>query len=517
MLDDQAGAAGSRLRCFVVMGFGVKTDYATGRKLDLDKSYRLLIKPVVEEKSLVCVRADEIRHSGSIDVQMYRELLTADVVIADLSTANPNALYELGVRHALRPRTTVVISEKGLPYPFDLNHVVITGYTHLGESIDYDEVLRFRQLLGETIESVLRGQQTDSPVYDHLKHLTPPRLGSEAAQALARAGEAVARAGEAVAEEARRSEPHAAGSSDPTLAAFVEQGEEAIRESQFVVAKSMFAAALRLGKLAALQGGAIGHDPYLIQRLVLATYKAKQPNETAALQEALGLLAKLDLENTNDPETVGLAGAIEKRLFDRTQDAEHLQRAVRYYARGYYLRDDRYNGINLAYLLNLRTDTPFDAADQERIADLVWANRIRRHVLELCARELAGIRDRERRTAATQYAFCRDQRARDQEQEFWALATKAEAHFGLGEHEAYVEARAEAGRVQSADWMLGTLDGQVERLRGLLTKHGHLLEPPWTNSADKWAEEPRRSAPSGGAGGRGRTSDTGGVSAVLYR
>ena len=50
-------------RCFVVMGFGIKTDFATGRKLDLNKSYRLLIKPVVEEKGLVCVRADEIQHS----------------------------------------------------------------------------------------------------------------------------------------------------------------------------------------------------------------------------------------------------------------------------------------------------------------------------------------------------------------------------------------------------------------------------------------------------------------------
>ena len=106
-------------RCFVVMGFGIKTDYATGRKLDLNKSYRLLIKPVVESKDLLCVRADEIRHSGLIDVPMYQELLKADIVIADLSTANANAFYELGIRHALRPCTTVVVSEDKLPYPFD--------------------------------------------------------------------------------------------------------------------------------------------------------------------------------------------------------------------------------------------------------------------------------------------------------------------------------------------------------------------------------------------------------------
>ena len=114
MAEEQKQPTAGAKKCFVVMGFGVKTDYATGRKLDLDKSYRLLIKPVVEEKGIVCVRADEIRHSGAIDVPMYEELLSADLVVADLSTANANALYELGIRHALRPWTTIVISENKL-------------------------------------------------------------------------------------------------------------------------------------------------------------------------------------------------------------------------------------------------------------------------------------------------------------------------------------------------------------------------------------------------------------------
>ncbi len=96
-------------KCFVVMGFGIKTDLATGRKLNLDKSYQALIKPVVESKNITCVRADEIRHSGSIDLQMYQQLLSADIVIADLSTANVNAFYELGIRHALKPRTTIIM------------------------------------------------------------------------------------------------------------------------------------------------------------------------------------------------------------------------------------------------------------------------------------------------------------------------------------------------------------------------------------------------------------------------
>ena len=52
MRDTKKILSAEQGRCFVVMGFGTKTDYATGRKLDLNKSYRLLIKPVVEEKGL---------------------------------------------------------------------------------------------------------------------------------------------------------------------------------------------------------------------------------------------------------------------------------------------------------------------------------------------------------------------------------------------------------------------------------------------------------------------------------
>jgi hypothetical protein len=90
--------------CFVIMGFGPKTDLETGRVLDLDKSYKNIIKPAIKAAGYDCVRADEIQHSGVIDVPMYEMLNAADLVVADLLTANLNAVFELGVRHALKPR-----------------------------------------------------------------------------------------------------------------------------------------------------------------------------------------------------------------------------------------------------------------------------------------------------------------------------------------------------------------------------------------------------------------------------
>jgi hypothetical protein len=87
-------------KCFVIMGFCEKTDFQSNpqRVSNPDKTYENIIKPAVEA-GLDCVRAQEIIHSTVIDEPMYDNLLSADLVVANLSTANVNAAYELGVRH----------------------------------------------------------------------------------------------------------------------------------------------------------------------------------------------------------------------------------------------------------------------------------------------------------------------------------------------------------------------------------------------------------------------------------
>src|SRR5712671_6453243 len=143
--------------CFVIMGFGEKTDFQSSpqRVLNLNRTYANIIKPAVTEAGHICVRADEIIHSTVIDKPMYDNLLGADLVIADLSTSNVNAVYELGVRHALRPRRTIVLAENSFSFPFDLNHLSILKYEHLGKEIGFTEVMRVRQLLKEKISTLM--------------------------------------------------------------------------------------------------------------------------------------------------------------------------------------------------------------------------------------------------------------------------------------------------------------------------------------------------------------------------
>jgi hypothetical protein len=74
---------------------------------------------------------------------------------------------------------------------------VITSYTHLGEDIGFDEVMRFREELGKTLEVVQQQQQVDSPIYTVLRELQPPSRRQELKQAVPDGADAAARAAEA--------------------------------------------------------------------------------------------------------------------------------------------------------------------------------------------------------------------------------------------------------------------------------------------------------------------------------
>lgn len=109
-----------RALCFVAMPFGTKRTSGRSR-IDFDRVYRELIAPAIERADLEPLRADEERTGGIIHKPMFERLILCDYVVADLTTANPNVFYELGVRHAVRPYSTVLIFAKGAgQLPFDV-------------------------------------------------------------------------------------------------------------------------------------------------------------------------------------------------------------------------------------------------------------------------------------------------------------------------------------------------------------------------------------------------------------
>src|SRR5438034_3155795 len=446
----QPGPPAENGTCFVVMGFGKKTDFETGRVLDLDQSYHNLIKPSVETAGLKCIRADEIVHSWLIDVPMYEQLLKADVVVADISTSNRNALYELGVRHALRPYTTIIIAEEMMMKSptFDLSHIVIRKYRHLGEDIGVSEAKRFTNDLAAAIQSIIATEpelRGDSPVYKFIERLTPPSV-SPAAKAAAAAASATERV---------------AGAPTPVHSELMQRVDEAQTKCDWVQAR-MLIEEIREMRRAGASETSVGQqaenpeDPDVLQRLALATYKSKYPTPEEALKAARDLLKLLEPQTTNDTETLGLWGSVHKRLWELTKESSYLDEAVRAYERGFYLRNDYYNGINYAYLLNERAARP--VAFAEAIADFVQARRVRQEVISICNQWLALNPPAAQPPAGSKLAVIR----------YWVLATLAEAHIGLEEEAPGQQRLEEAFAAAPEEWMKQSTGEQVTKLEALL-------------------------------------------------
>jgi tetratricopeptide (TPR) repeat protein len=152
---------------FVAMPFGRKRD-ATGRlQIDFDAVYAQAIKPAAKAAGVEVIRADEERGGGIIHRPMYERLLLAEIVIADLTFANANVFYELGVRHAARPRSTILMYAAIATLPFDVAPIRSLPY-----KVDKEGRLRGKTALREALTERLRlakeSDEEDSPLFQLL-------------------------------------------------------------------------------------------------------------------------------------------------------------------------------------------------------------------------------------------------------------------------------------------------------------------------------------------------------------
>ncbi|HEX2870892.1 MAG TPA: tetratricopeptide repeat-containing protein [Polyangiaceae bacterium] len=407
----------SEKTCFVIMGFGKKTDYGKkARTLDLDATYRAIIKPAVTACGLRCIRADEVTHSGIIDKPMYQMLLGADLVIADISTANANAIYELGVRHALRPHTTIVIKEQDGAFHFDLNHLATLQYKHLGEDIGSAEAERKRDALANLIRGVLEKDEpeTDSPVFTFLTELK----------------------GRSLTQTELKQQVDAIEDYGDTLGKFLDAGRKAAGDSRHGEAKLFFQQALDL--TTQQKGEASAPDAFIVQQLALATYKEKTNSPMQALTEAWKVISLLSPATSTDPETLGIAGAIQKRLWQQRQDIQCLNDSIDLYGRGFDVKRDYYNGENYALCLDLRAQRQADAAEANY--DRITAKKVRHRVIDILTTAFAEASTRER----PDYK--------------WMLATMANTSFALGNAKEAAAHEALFRQQQPAGWELETFE-----------------------------------------------------------
>lgn len=153
-------------RAFIIRPFGEKSNTAGDAPIDFDKVDNELISEALARVGLTGGTTGEFVQQGNIRTDMFRQLLAADLVIADISIHNANAFYELGIRHALRDQYTVMIKSerRGDPHVFDLKADRYLTY-------DPDEPAAAVDKLVQTIKATLEGENPDSPVFQLLPGL----------------------------------------------------------------------------------------------------------------------------------------------------------------------------------------------------------------------------------------------------------------------------------------------------------------------------------------------------------
>lgn len=346
--------------CFVLMPFGRKP--AGSYSIDFDAVYRDVLKPAIEAAGLTPLRADEEQGGGIIHKQMFERLLLCDYAVADLTGANANVFYELGVRHAQRPRSTVLVFADQVPPPFDLGPMRSLPYRIAADG-SLADAASDRARLTEFLAAA-RTVRQDSPLYELLESY--PDLD------------------------------HTKTDTFRDRVAYSAKAKEALRLARDKGAEAVAAVEKGLGPLDDLEGGVI-IDLMLSYRAVatakdqtgyremvrLAKTMPRHLADSALVQEQLGfalnrlgqrqdarhVLEALIGRRGDNPETNGLLGRVLKDEWEtllgqgKTAAARAmLDKAIDVYRRGFEADwRDAYPGINAVTLMTLRTPPHPDA------------------------------------------------------------------------------------------------------------------------------------------------------------
>lgn len=310
--------------CLVLTPLGVRTDPATGRRVDLDRAF-MAIKASAEEAGVAVARLDE----SAVDRRTrVGAVLGADLVVADVSAADPETAYLFGVRHGFRPSGTILVAEDPAAVP-----AAATWSS-----------LRVRSV-GELTEAVLQALTepgADSPVFTALPRLRPGTYPGVF-------------------------EPEEVG------VGLWEQVTAAWHSQDWELAAGLLSDLLRYRPW----------DDGVTVRLAEALY------HLGDLDRAAELLAPFGPETTGDPSVLRLWGAILRRRWKDRGDPADLDDAIAAHRRSYDVTHGHYEGLIAALLLNERALASSDPSQQRQ--DWSEARSLREQVYAATRREVGRL------------------------------------------------------------------------------------------------------------------------------
>jgi hypothetical protein len=342
------------------MPFGQKPTLA-GPLIDFDRVYAELIAPAVRDADLEPLRADEEMIGGIIHKPMFERLALCPYAVADLTLANANVFYELGVRHSFRPWSTVQVIAKDHRLPFDVQMFRTVQYTLATDGgPDAGHLDSTKKSIMNLLIEARKGRK-DSPIFQLLDDVKEPVVAHEKTDTF-------------------REQVEYSNQLKLRLATARRDGAKAVRTVEET-----------LGKIADVESGVV-IDLFLSYRatsawqdMVALVEKMASPlAETVLVREQLGLalnrlkrhneaevvLTRLIQERGPSSETLGILGRVYKDCWDEAKKAGanilaegYLEKAINAYLSGFEADwRDAYPGVNAVTLMEIK-----DPPDERRM------------------------------------------------------------------------------------------------------------------------------------------------------
>ncbi len=322
--------------CFVVMGFGTKKIPNTNIEVDLNFVYNELIKPTIISKKLTSVygqeqfRADEVYTTQSITKTFIEGIFKADIVIADITTLNQNAIYELGLRHAMKPKSTIILCDNHTAQIkfFDIQDLPQIRYDS-DKLNEYSEFKRIQELLSSYIDNAKNSDDhfIDSPVFQsNLYRVISNSLTS--------------------------SQSNTTTSNSQQSWSELTKVANALKDSQqYVEAEIIYKQILDSGFV----------DDEIVAGYLLSSYKKDETNVDNLKDSQQKLIPYLDIKTTTFHKILGIYGAIYLRIFYITKNKNDLLSAIHFYRLGMNYEDNniycaRNYCANLLKIADVETD-----------------------------------------------------------------------------------------------------------------------------------------------------------------
>ncbi len=418
------------------------------QKIDFDKIYEKLVKPAILLAKMEPLIEHEESNFGSIQKTMYEKIIICEFCVADLTNTNPNAYYELGMRYAVRPYSTIpIIASSHFPLPFDVGFNRTFVY-QVDQDFNLSNLEGDKKNLAKALKKAKKSRSTDSPLYDLVNGISFQNSVAHEKTDIFR--------DQVVYEKKIKDELAYARSfsnNDPskTKALRIEAINDIVEKYkplenvETAVLIDMMISYRNIEAFAEMMNFIEQLPRYVFETIMVQEQYAfvlnrnggkKDPVDEVMIKKAEEVLKKLEEKEKASSETYGIWGRIHKDKFDRAYKQEnmgeakvHLKNALKYYKSGYEFDiRDAYPGVNYVTCL-----------------------------------ELSGDRQKARRLVpAVEYAVL--SKMKKKEADYWDYATLLELavienNFSRAE-EFYWEAKPLA--VES--WMFGTTKGNLDKI-----------------------------------------------------